>query len=190
MVWYNHKRKTKNKSNNKHYTTSKQICQAPNGEKWSSYVQLCRCRKDVKESIKNEIDLTYYTDDENNVDWKRLENKLNDDLFAEDSVTGNASGSYTFSRYQAKENVVDNIDLLLEMVSEFGMSATEVGQKLLDEDWEFFDVPIRCYILPSAISDVIEQLEGWILKIKSFSGCGSKQNRHHGETRKSSLKIK
>ncbi len=85
---------------------------------------------------------------------------MNDDLFAEDSVTGNASGSYTFSRYQAKENVVDNIDLLLEMVSEFGMSATEVGQKLLDEDWEFFDVPIRCYILPSAISDVIEQLEG------------------------------
>lgn len=35
----------------------------------------------------------------------RFLNKLNDDLFCDDSVTGNASGSYTFNTEQARINV-------------------------------------------------------------------------------------
>ena len=35
-------------------------------------------------------------------DLEELEQSLNDDLWTVDSVTGNASGSYTFNRYQAQ----------------------------------------------------------------------------------------
>lgn len=42
-------------------------------------------------------------------DW---ENTLNDALWCEDSVTGNGSGSYTFSTWKAEENLCHNLDLL------------------------------------------------------------------------------
>lgn len=44
--------------------------------------------EDVKEWIKQNIDLTEWTEDR-----EGLEQQLNDDLWTEDSITGNASGS-------------------------------------------------------------------------------------------------
>lgn len=80
----------------------------------------------------------------------------------DDSVTGNASGSYTFSRVEAKANVLDNMDLLLEMAESFGETAEQIGQHFLNEDWEYFDVSIRCYILGdvaySVAAEVIDEL--------------------------------
>ena len=58
--------------------------------------------EDVKEYIKNEIDFSEYED------MDELRESLNDDLWAEDSVTGNGSGSYTFNRAIAKEYVEGN----------------------------------------------------------------------------------
>lgn len=46
--------------------------------------------------------------------------ELYDRLFIEDCVTGNASGSYTFSTYQAKENLRGNLMLLADAMTEFG----------------------------------------------------------------------
>ena len=60
--------------------------------------------EDVKEYIKNEIDFSEYED------MDELREYLNDDLWTEDSVTGNASGSYTFRRETAKEYVDENKD--------------------------------------------------------------------------------
>lgn len=62
---------------------------------------------------------------------------LYDTLFIDDSVTGNASGSYTFSTWQAEENLCHNMDLLKEAC----------------------DVTIRCYLLPQAISNVLGNRE-------------------------------
>ena len=45
---------------------------------------------------------------------EELEEHLNEVLFTEDSVTGNASGSYTFNTYEAEENICHNLDLLGE----------------------------------------------------------------------------
>lgn len=45
--------------------------------------------EDVKEWIKENVDLTEWTEDR-----EGLEQQLNDDLWTEDSITGNASGSY------------------------------------------------------------------------------------------------
>lgn len=111
----------------------------------------------VKEDVKNYIDCEIdFTDFDS---LEELEEKLNDELWTADSVTGNASGSYTFNREQAKEYVLDNTDLLNEMCSEFGTDAETIGQKFLDDAWEWMDVSIRCYLLGAAISEVLDDLE-------------------------------
>ena len=78
------------------------------------------------------------------------------DLFWDyDRVTGNASGSYTFSAWEAEENLCHNGDLIEEMAHCYGYS---FGQ-LADLGPEGVDVAIRCYVLPQAISRVLEEEE-------------------------------
>lgn len=81
---------------------------------------------------------------------------LNDELWTEDAVTGNASGSYTFNRKQAKEYVLANIDLAGKAMEEFGYTAEVFGEKIFYEEWEWLDVTIRCYLLGEVIADVVE----------------------------------
>lgn len=74
----------------------------------------------VKEDVKN-----YINDNEIKVyssNREEIEQTLNDDLWVEDSVTGNASSSYTFNAWQAEENIYHNLDLLAEAMEEFGGS--------------------------------------------------------------------
>lgn len=65
-------------------------------------------KDDVLEYISSNIDFNDFDSIED------LEEYLNDRLFIGDSVTGNASGSYTFSTYEAEENICHNLDLLDE----------------------------------------------------------------------------
>ena len=109
-------------------------------------------KEDILEYIKEEgITVTSENREE-------VEEKLNDDLWNNDSVTGNASGSYTFNSYKAMEYVVDNMELVQEMVSEFCIDAATVAEKFLNEEWEYFDVSIRCYLLGSAISETLDDI--------------------------------
>lgn len=110
--------------------------------------------EDITEYVKNNVNLADYEDRDD------LEESLNDDLWAEDSITGNGSGSYTFNREQAKEYVLaDGVDYYREAVSEFGMSADDVAKDFLEGDWESIDVTIRCYLLGQAISEALDQME-------------------------------
>lgn len=109
---------------------------------------------DIRTYIENEIALSDWTDDRDG-----LEEQLNDVLFCEDSVTGNASGSYTFCRNTAREYVSDNLGLLAEACEEFGADTSIIGEKFLDSDYEWMDVTIRCYLLGQCISDVLDEME-------------------------------
>ena len=104
---------------------------------------------DVREYINDEINL-----DEWRGDRDGLEQQLNDDLWTVDSVTGNASGSYTFNTYTAEEYICHNLDLLGEALGEFGGDPAKAL-----ESPESADVTIRCYVLGSAISEVLDELE-------------------------------
>lgn len=84
-------------------------------------------------------------------DW---EQELNDDLWTVDSVTGNASGSYTFNAWEAEENVCHNLDLLGEALEEFGSN-----MDIMKSGAEACDVTIRCYLLGGAISAALDELE-------------------------------
>lgn len=91
-----------------------------------------------------------------------LEEKANDDLWCDDSVTGNASGSYTFNREAAKEYVTgsdDGLDTLRNAVREFDCEH-KAFTAFLKDDWEYLDVTIRCYLLGQAISAALDELEG------------------------------
>ena len=103
---------------------------------------------------------------ENMNDWdfanrEELEEVANDNLWVDDSVTGNGSGSYTFNREAAKEYVTrsyDGMDTLRDAVREFDCEH-EAFTAFLEEDWEYLDVTIRCYLLGQAISAAIDELE-------------------------------
>lgn len=97
---------------------------------------------------------------ENMTDWsftdrEELEGIANDILWIDDSVTGNASGSYTFSTWQAEENLCHNMDKLEEACNEFGQ---DIGEAV-KQGAEYCDVTIRCYLLSQAISAAIDELE-------------------------------
>lgn len=110
------------------------------------YNYLEAVKEDVKEYI-NEIDFSDFGSVE------ELEEKLNEILWVEDSVTGNASGSYYCNSWKAEEALAHNWDLLAEAFREFG----EDGTDILEKGAEAMDVTIRCYLLSQAISEVIEE---------------------------------
>ena len=82
------------------------------------------------------------------------EEELNNDLWAFDPVTGNASGSYTFNSWRAEEYIAHNLDLLAEAMAEFGDDSNA-----LKNGAEWCDVTIRCYLLGSAISEALDSIE-------------------------------
>lgn len=107
------------------------------------YDYLSAVESDVREYIENNVNFHDYSD------LAEMKEDLNEKLFVEDSVTGNASGSYTFNTWKAEEYLCHNLDLLAEANEEFGGSSD-----ILSDGAEMCDVTIRCYLLGQAIENV------------------------------------
>ena len=105
-------------------------------------------KEDVLEYIKNEINLEDFDT------LEELDEHLNETLWTEDSVTGNASGSYYCNSWKAEEALAHNWDLLAEAMKEFGCEVD-----LLEKGAEWADVTIRCYLLGQAIGEVLDEME-------------------------------
>lgn len=108
---------------------------------------------DVLEAVK-EYDLFKFGDIE------EFEEKLNEDLYIRDSVTGNASGSYFCNSYAAEAAICHNLDILEEAIEEFGCDWNDTFK--CGAEWA--DVTIRCYLLGEIIAAVLEDsefLEAW-----------------------------
>lgn len=114
-------------------------------EKYNYYEAM---KADVTDYIRNNIDLSDYEDRD------EAEEALHDELWTADSVTGNGSGSYTFSTYKAEENLCHNLDLLAEACEEFGSD-----MDILKSGAEACDVTIRCYLLGQTIAEVLDEME-------------------------------
>lgn len=115
---------------------------------------------DYKEHIKSDI-LDYihwnFTKDEiaeKLSDRDEWEQDLYYDLWANDSVTGNGSGSYYCNAYRAEKAIAHNWDILADAIEEFGGSPD-----VLRQGAEACDVTIRCYLLGGCVSDVLDDLE-------------------------------
>ena len=121
----------------------------------------------VKEDIKN-----YLLDNISEYDTSDLDDfkeTLYDDLWTEDSVTGNASGSYTFNNEEAKGYVGDNLDLMVEAFKEFD-DTSRLLDCLENFDFETIDVTIRCYLLGQAIDEVLDEEDFEELGISGIGG--------------------
>lgn len=108
----------------------------------------------MKDDIKEYLKENYEREDYENTRKDDLYEKLYDDLWVEDSVTGNGSGSYTFNAFESGEYIAHNMDLLREALQEFGYLPTQWVSK--GEEW--CDVTIRCYLLPQVLSEVLDEI--------------------------------
>jgi len=116
-------------------------------EKYDYYEEV---KKDAIEYIKdNDIIVS-----EDNIDDFR-DGSLYDAMFVSDSVTGNGSGSYTFSTWKAEEYICHNLDLFAEAMEDFGYTDIPLDKVC---SAEYIDVTIRCYILSQVLDNVLEEL--------------------------------
>lgn len=114
---------------------------------------------DYRQAVRDDI-LDYIKEHDIQVTDKNREEVqefLYDTLFVEDSVTGNASGSYTFNTWKAEEYLCHNLDLLAEAIDELGADAGTYKDCI--ESAETADVTIRCYLLTECLSSVLDELE-------------------------------
>lgn len=90
--------------------------------------------------------------DNDNGTKEELIETLYDDMWIDDSVTGNGSGSYTFNTWKARCNLWNNEELIEEVTKEFEITPENASNP------EFMDVSIRCYLLGGAIEPVIDEI--------------------------------
>lgn len=113
------------------------------------YNYLEQVTADAKEAVLENMEYWDFDDRE------ELEEVAHEELWADDSVTGNGSGSYFFSTWKAEEALCHNLDLLAEACEEFGQDIGEAVKR----GAEFCDVTIRCYLLGQAIAAALDELE-------------------------------
>ena len=105
----------------------------------------------VKDDIREYIKENYGTVTE------EMRSDVFDEVLDDDSVTGNASGSYTMNRAIAKEYVIENIDLLNRAADEYGFDKKDIGEQFLSEQWEYLDVLIRLYLVGEYFDDIFSE---------------------------------
>lgn len=112
------------------------------------YNYLEQVAEDAKDAILERMDEWDFDDRE------ELEEVAYDELWSDDSVTGNASGSYFCNAWEAEEAICHNLNLLGEAREEFGGCCD-----VLKDGAETCDVMIRCYMLAQAIGTALDELE-------------------------------
>lgn len=111
--------------------------------------------EEVLQAVEEEVKDYYTPEMLEPVDLEDYEDKLNDALWVDDGVTGNASGSFFCNAYKAEEALSGNWGLAGEALEEFGYNDINAFEK----GAEWVDCIVRCYLLNSCISDYIEQNE-------------------------------
>ena len=116
-------------------------------------------KADAEQYISDNHDLEFEILNGEYADVDEIAERLNDEMWIEDSVTGNASGSYTFNRYEAQEAVMDDLDDVIEAFEEAGYTGAKFGELAFSGDWETIDVITRCHFLSQAIAEIMEENE-------------------------------
>lgn len=75
-----------------------------------------------------------------------------------DAITGNDCGSYTMSRIEAQDNVLNNKVLFTSAYEYFETSPAEIGEWFLSDEWETMDVYIRLYIFDMYYDEMVRDI--------------------------------
>ena len=107
---------------------------------------------DIKEWIDNNITLE---------DWEfrnDLEDYLYNELWADDSITGNG-GNYYSLEFICNNCLAYNLDLMMEACEEFCVDMKTLLQHYHDGDLaRYLDCTIRCYLLGEVIYTVLDEI--------------------------------
>lgn len=114
-----------------------------------TYLEMLKA--DVKQWMDENKDCYDFPSDRDELAWF-----LEDKTWIDDSVTGNGSGSYYFNSSKAKEQVVDNMDEVVEALTELCDRET-IAELFIDGSWEYMDVTARCYWLGQAIDELLDE---------------------------------
>lgn len=116
---------------------------------YNDYYQ--QVKNDAIATIDEQFDCGYWDGD---TEW----DVVYDNLFVDDGVTGNGSGSYFFNAAKAREAVADAIwdEKILDALSEIGVDDSQIAQYLRDGDAESLDVCIRCAMLGEVYGEIEE----------------------------------
>ena len=114
---------------------------------YNDYYQ--QVKNDAIDAIDEQFDCGYW---DGNTEW----DVVYDNIFVDDAVTGNGSGSYFFNAAKAREAVADAIwdEKILNALSEIGISGDRIAQYLRDNDAESLDVCIRCAMLGEVYGEI------------------------------------
>lgn len=116
---------------------------------------MCDYYEDVLQAVKEAAEDSYTPEMLEPVDLEDYGEKLNDALYVDDSVTGNASGSFFCNAYKAEEALAGNWDLAVEALKEFGYNDINA----LEKGAEWVDCVVRCYVLSQCIAEYVEDNE-------------------------------
>lgn len=116
---------------------------------------MCNYYEDVLQAVKEAAEDSYTPEMLEPVDLEDYGEKLNDALWVDDSVTGNASGSFFCNAYKAEEALAGNWDLAVEALEEFGYNDINA----LEKGAEWVDCMVRCYVLSQCIAEYVEDNE-------------------------------
>lgn len=95
---------------------------------------------------------SYALEEDDYLSKQRFCDCLEEELWTDDGVTGNGSGSYWFNSLRAEECLVGNLDLLAEACEIF-----DSDLDVLKNGAESCDVVIRCYLLTQALYDAVDE---------------------------------
>lgn len=81
---------------------------------------------------------------------------LNNELWDEDSITGNG-GNYYDTEYQCEEYLTHNLGWIVIVCEEFGIDMEIIIEHSHENDLaRYLDCTIRCYLLAQAIDNALE----------------------------------
>ena len=120
-------------------------------------------RYSYKDTVKEDVMewMSYHEDDMDGMGRHERFEYIYDRTWIADEVTGNASGSYTMSRYDARRNYMEDEDsdeYIFQMIEDGFMSASDLGTHIASSNWEWVDVNIRCWLLGDCITEILDEM--------------------------------
>lgn len=127
-------------------------------EKYDYYIEVTN---DIKNWLDfNDFDLSQFEDRDEAADF------LNDNLWAEDSITGNGPYGYA-NESLSEEYLCHNLDLVFEACNCFDVNWTLLLSHYKEGNLaRYLDCTIRCYLLSTTIDKVLEEYESYGHKYK------------------------
>ena len=113
-------------------------------------------KEDIEDYLEDNLDEYDLT-----VDQEELYEKLYDDLWIEDDVTGNGTKDFGYTgggQEEAQQHVGEGLHHLREAIQDFDCKDKAIDW-LLKGDWISLDATIRCYLLGQVLTEVLVEKE-------------------------------